>query len=128
MPVLRDHLDQNAQPGNDGLVFTGPNGARLRRSNFRRRVWLPALAAADLPEIHFHDLRHTGNVLTASAGASLKELMARMGHASTRPRCSLHDTDDRQRAIAAAVSDRARAELGQYDDPPDRDVAEGPGR
>jgi integrase len=40
------------------------------------------------PEIHFHDLRHTGNILTATAGASLRELMARMGHASTGPRWS----------------------------------------
>jgi integrase len=113
MPILRDHLDQHAQPGDDGLVFTGPNGASLRRSNFRRRVWLPALAAAGLPEIHFHDLRHTGNVLAASAGASLKELMARMGHASTRAALLyLHDTDDRQRAIATAVSDLAARNSG----------------
>jgi integrase len=128
MPILRDHLDQHAQPGDDGLVFTGPNGARLRRSNFRRRVWLPALATAALPELHFHDLRHTGNVLTASAGASLKELMARMGHASTRAALLyLHDTDDRQRAIATAVSDLARRELGQPDSSPLSDAAEGTG-
>jgi integrase len=83
------HLDRYAQPGADGLVFTRPNGAQLHRSNFRRRVWLPALALAGLPEVHFHDLRHTGNVLTAAAGASLRELMARMGHASTRGRPGL---------------------------------------
>ena len=41
-------------------------------------LWLPALTKAGLPEIHFHDLRHTGNILTATAGASLRELMARM--------------------------------------------------
>jgi integrase len=112
-PSLRDHLDRYAQPGADGLVFTGPRGALLRRSNFRRRVWLPALDKAGLPEIHFHDLRHTGNILTATAGASLRELMARMGHASTRAALVyLHDTDDRQRIIAAAVSDLAGQHLG----------------
>ena len=36
-----------------------------------------------MPRIHFHDLRHTGNNLTAEAGASLRELMDRMGHSST---------------------------------------------
>jgi integrase len=41
----------------------------LHHSNFRRRVWLPALKAAELPVIHFHDLRHTGNSLAAHAGA-----------------------------------------------------------
>ena len=107
-------LDRYAQPGDDGLVFTGPHGALLRRSNFRRRVWLPALEEAGLPETHFHDLRHTGNILTAAAGASLRELMARMGHTSTQAALVyLHDSDDRQRIIAAAVSNLAWKRLGQ---------------
>ena len=29
--------------------------------------------------MHFHDLRHVGDLLVATTGASLKELMARMG-------------------------------------------------
>jgi integrase len=37
-----------------------------------------------LPGIHFYDLRRAGNTLTADAGASLRELMDRMGHSSTR--------------------------------------------
>jgi integrase len=56
--------------------------------------------------LHFHDLRHTGNTLAAAAGASTKELMARMGHAS--PRAALiyqHATRERDAAIAAALSD-----------------------
>jgi hypothetical protein len=48
------------------------------------RVWLPALKAAGLSAIHFHDLRHAGNTLAASAGASLRELMERMGQDSER--------------------------------------------
>jgi len=95
MPGLRYHLGHYAQPGDDGLVFVGPNRAQL-------------------PQIHFHDLRHTGNFLNATAGASLKELMARMGHASTRAALVyLHDSDDRQREIAAAVSDLASKRLGR---------------
>jgi hypothetical protein len=73
---------------------------------------VPTLAEAGLPDIHFHDLRHTGNILTSAASASLRELMARMGHTSTRPALAyLHDTDDCQRIIAAAVSDLAREKL-----------------
>ena len=34
--------------------------------------------------MHFHDLRHTGNHFAAASGASLKDLMARMGHDSER--------------------------------------------
>jgi integrase len=111
-PVLRWHLSCFTQDGEDHLIFTGPNGALLRRGNFRRRVWLKALAAAGLPRIHFHDLRHTGNNLTANAGASLRELMARMGHSSTRAAMIyLHSTDERQREIADALGQLARVQL-----------------
>jgi hypothetical protein len=51
---------------------------------------------------------HAGNHLVAEAGASLRELMERMGHASSRPALLyLHSTDDRQRTLAEAVSQRA---------------------
>jgi hypothetical protein len=63
-------------------------------------------------------LATAGNIQTATAGASLRELMARMGHASTRAALVyLYDTDDRQRAIAAVISDLARAELGHPNAP-----------
>jgi integrase len=62
--------------------------------------------------VHFHDLRHTGNTLTAAAGANLRELMARMGHSSTRAALIyLHATDERQRKIADALGDLAAKEL-----------------
>jgi hypothetical protein len=81
-------------------------------SNFRRRVWLPALAGAGLADLHFHDLRHAGNVLAAAAGANLRELMERMGHSTTRAAMIyLHSTDERQRKVADALGDLARAEL-----------------
>jgi hypothetical protein len=34
--------------------------------------------------LHFHDLRHTGNMIAADSGAGLKDLMARMGHDNVR--------------------------------------------
>jgi integrase len=57
-PELRWHLERFAQPGDDGLVFIGPKGGRLRRSTFRR-TWTRARTAVGLPDLHFHDLRHT---------------------------------------------------------------------
>jgi integrase len=81
---LRWHLACFAQDGDDGLVFTSPTGAPLRHSNFYRRVWVKARELVGVPDVHFHDLRHTGNTLTVTAGANLRELMARMGHSSTR--------------------------------------------
>jgi len=67
-PVIRWHLSCFAQDGDDGLVFTGPAGAILRRGNFRHRTWVTALKKAGLPVVHIHDLRHTGKNLTATAG------------------------------------------------------------
>jgi integrase len=81
-------------------------------SNFRRRAWLPALAAVGLLGVHFHDLRHTGNQFTANAGANPKELMARMGHDSSRAALIyLRSSAERQRTLADAVAKAARAEL-----------------
>lgn len=56
----------------------------LRHGNFRRRDWLAALDQAGLTATHFYDLRHAGNILSEDAGANLRELMERMGHATTR--------------------------------------------
>ena len=48
----------------------------------------------------------------AEAGANLRELMERMGHASSRAALIyLHSTDDRQRALAEAIAERARRDL-----------------
>jgi integrase len=77
-----------------------------------RRIWLPALTKAELSNIHFHDLRHTGNALTANAGANLRELMERMGHSSTRAALIyLHSTGERQRTLADTLGKLAQAEL-----------------
>jgi integrase len=94
------------------LIFTSPEGTPLRHSNFTRRAWLPAARKAGMTGVHFHDLRHAGNSFTAHAGANLRELMARMGHSTTRAAMIyLHSTDARQRVIADAVDKAARAEL-----------------
>ena len=84
-PELRRHLERFVEPGADSLVFVGPKGGRLRRSNFRD-IWIIARDGAGLPELHLHDLRHTGNTMAAATGASLRELMERMGHSSPRAR------------------------------------------
>jgi integrase len=105
MPAVRQHMSRVTQPGEETLVFATPTGAPLRHSNFRQRVWLPALRQAGLPLIHFHDLRHTGNVLAANAGAGLRELMDRLGHSTTRAALIyLHGSDEQQRAVAEALS------------------------
>jgi hypothetical protein len=61
--LLGDHRDRNPHAR---FVFAGPEGGLLRRSNFRRRAWLPALEgneqlgwASIQPDMHFRDLCHT---------------------------------------------------------------------
>jgi len=48
LPEIRWHLERFAEPGERGLVFVGPKGARLRRSTFGR-IWVQAYARAGTP-------------------------------------------------------------------------------
>ena len=103
-PRIRWHLERFAEPGERGFVFVGPKGGQLRRSNFHKSVWSKAREKAGLPDLHFHDLRHTGGALTAAAGATLKGLMARLGRSSVRAAMIYqHATRDRDQAIAKAL-------------------------
>ncbi|MGH3755045.1 MAG: tyrosine-type recombinase/integrase [Pseudonocardiaceae bacterium] len=111
---LRQHLEQYAGPGAEGLVFRGEKGAMLRRGNFGRSTqWPVVVVAAGLPTgFHFHDLRHTGNQLAANSGATTRELMHRMGHGSMRAALIYqHATTDRDRSVADALS--ALVDLGR---------------
>lgn len=107
---VRAHLDEFTSPAADAFVFTGVHGSPLRRSNFTR-LWHKATETAGLAGFHFHDLRHTGNMLAGEAGASLRELMDRMGHSTTRAAYIYqHRTSARDKMIADAISERVGAE------------------
>lgn len=65
------------------LLFVSPDGSPMRRSNFRRRAWTPALVATGLNlALRFHDLRHTAVALAIAQGAHPKAIQERMGHSS----------------------------------------------
>ena len=88
----------------DSLLFPGRSGGHLPPSTLRG-MWTTARTAADRPDLRFHDLRHTGAVLAAATGATLAELMARLGH--TTPGAAMryqHAAADRDKVIAAALS------------------------
>ncbi|MFI9835526.1 tyrosine-type recombinase/integrase [Nonomuraea sp. NPDC051941] len=108
VPALRDHLDQFTAPEADALIFTGSRGGILRRSNFRRAArWDKSTRKIGFPGLHFHDLRHTGNTIAASSGASLKDLMQRMGHDSVRAALIYqHSTAEADRKIADAMNSK----------------------
>jgi integrase len=104
LPGVREHLAQYVDGQADAFVFTGPTGAPIRRGNLNKLLrWQATVAAMGAPGLHFHDLRHTGTTLAVSTGASLRDLVARMGHDS--PAAAMiyqHATSAADRAIAAA--------------------------
>jgi integrase len=102
---LERHLSEYVPPGPGALVFTGEKGGPLRVHVWQKH-WDLARRAAGLQHLHFHDLRHVANTLAAASGATTKELMYRMGHAS--PAAALRDqraTMDRDAVIAAALGE-----------------------
>jgi len=105
--ALREHLDTYAADGPDGLVFPTTSGQRLTNSDMSAMI-RKARDVIGKPGLHFHDLRHTGATMAAQAGATTKELMARMGHAS--PRAALiyqHATQERDAELARRLSEMA---------------------
>lgn len=80
-PLLVDDDGVDQQGG--VLLFRAPKGGRVIYSNFRSRLWLPALAASGIgqrPTIH--DLRHTHVAWLIAAGRPLAAISRRIGHHS----------------------------------------------
>ncbi len=104
VPMLAAHLHDFTAPGPDALLFPAADGRQIS-PNSLYRWWFRARKEAGRPDLRFHDLRHTGAVLAASTGATLAELMARLGHST--PSAAMryqHAAKDRDRAIAEALS------------------------
>lgn len=104
IPAIRDHLREHVGPEADALLFPAKNGGHLQPSTLYRRFYT-ARDKAGRPDLRFHDLRHSGAVLAAATGATLAELMARLGHST--PQAAMryqHAAQGRDQAIAAALS------------------------
>lgn len=65
-----------------GLVFAGEGGNIINPSNLRSRSFRPLLKRADVPEITFHDLRHTCASLLFQKNVHPKHVQELLGHAS----------------------------------------------
>jgi integrase len=104
IPLIEDHLSKYVGAGRDSLVFGGQGGGHLQPSTLTRH-WYKARAAAGRPDLRWHDLRHSGAVLAAATGATLAELMARLGHST--PQAAMryqHVAAGRGREVAALMS------------------------
>jgi len=107
IPVLAEHLSRHVAEDRDALLFSSVHDPDVQvHSNTVRRHWMKARVAAGRPDLRVHDLRHTGAVLAAQSGATLAELMARIGHST--PQAALryqHAAQGRDAQIAARMSE-----------------------
>ncbi|KEP42670.1 integrase [Mycobacterium kansasii] len=104
IPQIEDHLSKYVGSKRDSLLFAAQNGGHLQPSTLTRH-WYKARKAANRDDLRWHDLRHSGAVLAAATGASLAELMARLGHST--PQAAMryqHAAQGRDREIAALLS------------------------
>ncbi len=105
---LAQHLDLYVDAAPSAPVFIGPTGAALRRANWAP-LWNTARVAVGRPDLRLHDLRHYASTLAAATGASTRELMARLGHAS--PAAALryqHATAERDHILAGRMDELIR--------------------
>lgn len=105
--LLQQHLESLEHQGPDAWLFPDSTGGPVRYSNWRRRVWLPALAEAGLDNIEPlpgpHDLRRLNVTQLAASGVDLRTLMSRMGHKSAKLALEVYAKPD-------PVADRAAAD------------------
>lgn len=105
--ALATHLEEYVPDDPGALVFTSSVGGPFVRAR-RSAALTPGRRAVNRPELRWHDLRHTGATLAAATGASLADLMARLGHAS--PRAALiyqHASAEGDRLIAQRLDELA---------------------
>jgi integrase len=107
LPVIEAHLSEHVGTGRDALLFPAARGGHLQPSTLMRH-WYRARASIGREDLRWHDLRHSGAVLAAATGATLAELMARLGHST--PAAAMryqHAAQGRDREIAALLSKMA---------------------
>lgn len=116
--ALHDHRAQAMAGGFAGLdlVFCDAKGGPLRKSNVRR-VFKRLLNEAEVPDIRFHDLRHTAATLLLSQNVHPKIVQARMGHSK------IAVTLDTYSHVIKEMDDRAADAIDEALKPKGRDLA-----
>jgi integrase len=97
------HMDQFTIRDPDAFLIVDENG-KMPSATVLQRAWSKARSAVGRPDLHLHDLRHTGLTLAAATGATTAELMHRAGHASSDAALRYqHATRDRDQVLADAL-------------------------
>jgi len=92
--LRRQRAQQDADLGTrprpiDGLVFTSPTGNPLHETNVVKYL-ARDLAAAGLPHVTCHDLRHSAATVLYSSGVDLETIADMLGHSSSRVTADLY--------------------------------------
>jgi len=109
LPAVKAHLKDHTKPGKDALLFPAAESESHMAPSTLYKVYYPARKAAGREDLRWHDLRHTGAVLAAQTGATLAELMGRLGHST--PGAAMryqHAAADRDTEIAKRLSELVR--------------------
>lgn len=107
IPFLKKHLNLYA---GETRMFVSSNGGPMPGDSLTQ-AFSRARDRLGMEGFRFHDLRHTGQTLAAATGATLADLMKRLGHSSPAAAMRyLHTVNGRDEAIAEALS--AIAEYG----------------
>jgi integrase len=111
--VLAEHM---ARFPSDIYIFTSPAGAPLRRRNFGRRVFAPAVERTRLSPLRWHDLRHTAAALAIASGAHPKAIQERLGHSSIQVTLDVygHLFPSLEETLAERLDEVARGAAAAY--------------
>lgn len=72
------------------LVFVNTVGKPVSATNLTKREFRALLADADLPNIRFHDLRHSHATLLLERGVNAKVVQERLGHENVKTTLDLY--------------------------------------
>jgi integrase len=107
MDMVRMHLLAHTAPGPDGLLFPAVDDpTRHMKPSTLAKTYFKSREKAGRPDLRFHDLRHTSAVLAAQSGATLAELMERLGHSTSAAAMRYqHAAEGRSAVIADRLSE-----------------------
>lgn len=111
LEFVLDHLDKWADKGDNGLLFPAVEspGQHMKHGALYK-VYRRARKTAGRQDLRWHDLRHTGATLAAQQGATLADLMHRLGHSTVDAAMIYqHSSAERDREIARRLSALANA-------------------
>ena|GEM_PF-1400292 len=105
LDAIDAHLTAFVGGDPDGPLFPGEAGGVISDGWFQRE-WRTARARLDLTDVHFHDLRHAAGTIATQQGATMREVMARLGHSTTSAAIRYQKAAaDRDRALAERLDD-----------------------